>query len=53
MRSKDKDTKKEFVAYVGSKFQIEWYIRENGNCPALDYFESLTKEEQVKTFALF
>lgn len=53
MRSKDKDNEKEFVAYVGSKFQIEWYVRENGNIPALEYFNDLTKEEQAKTFALF
>ncbi len=49
----DTNYKKELVAYVGSKFQIEWYVRENGNIPALEYFNDLTKEEQAKTFALF
>ncbi len=47
-----KSQNKEIVAYIGNVCQVEWYVRENGNIPALEYFNSLTKKDQIKAFAL-
>lgn len=45
--------RKEFVAFEGKKFIIEWYFNNRGKSSALDYFESLDDDEQMKLFALF
>ncbi|BDA80193.1 hypothetical protein LPTSP3_g31230 [Leptospira kobayashii] len=44
---------KEFTAYKGEKFTIEWYFDDNENSDALDYFENLPESFQIKTLALF
>lgn len=46
-------TPKNFIAYRGPKFTIEWYYTENGKVPALDYFNSLDKQEKALAFRLF
>ncbi len=44
---------KEFTAYKGEKFTIEWYFDESENSDVLDYFEKLPESFQIKTLALF
>jgi phage-related protein len=44
---------KEFTAYRGEKFTIEWYFDESENSDVLDYFENLHESFQIKTLALF
>ncbi len=43
----------EYIAFEGEKFLIEWYFDSKGNSIALDYFESLNKDEQIKLLSLF
>ncbi|OGV29190.1 MAG: hypothetical protein A3E88_01870 [Legionellales bacterium RIFCSPHIGHO2_12_FULL_35_11] len=43
----------EYVAFKGRKFLIEWYFDAKGNSIALDYFESLNDDEQIKLLNLF
>ena len=45
--------KKEFIAYDGQKFSIEWYFGSNGKSQALDYYENLSVRERVKVLRLF
>jgi len=45
--------KKQFVAYPGSKFIIEWYFDERGKSVALEYFQALPLERKKKFFSLF
>ncbi len=33
---------KEYVAYEGRKFSIEWYFTENGKSQPLDFFNALS-----------
>lgn len=42
-----------FIAYVGSKFTIEWYYTQDGKIPALEYFNSLDDDDKIKTLDLF
>ncbi|MCT8335795.1 type II toxin-antitoxin system RelE/ParE family toxin [Leptospira sp. 85282-16] len=44
---------KEFTAYKGEKFIIEWYFDEHENSEVLDYFNNLSEDFQIKTLALF
>jgi hypothetical protein len=44
---------KNFIAYSGSKFTIEWYYTEDGKLPALEYFNSLDEDDKIKTLDLF
>lgn len=54
MYMKKNNTKqKEYLAFEGVKFTIEWYFDSNGNSVALDYFESLHDDEQIKLLGLF
>lgn len=41
---------KEYIAYKGDKYIIEWYYTENGNSQPLEFFEDLTPVEQQKLF---
>ena len=50
---KQKTRKIEYAAFEGSKFTIEWYFDEKGKSIALDYFESLNDDEQMKLLSLF
>lgn len=44
---------KECIAFAGEKFTIEWYFDGKGKSIALNYFESLEDEEQIKLLGLF
>jgi len=44
--------KKQFVAYPGSKFTIEWYFNERGKSAVLEYFQALPLERKKKLFSL-
>ena len=43
---------KEYVAYIGEKFSIEWYFSSDGKSQPLEFFNSLTRMEQQKFFYL-
>ncbi len=45
--------KKEFIAFLGSEFTIEWYYDQRGKSQALDYFEELSFDRQEKVMHLF
>jgi len=42
----------EYIAYKGSKFQIEWYYSEKGSSQPLDYAEKLPTKEKIKLLNL-
>ena len=44
--------KKEFIAYKGNAFTIEWFFSKNGESEPLNYFENLSETEQDKVFYL-
>ena len=44
---------KEFIAYEGDAFTVEWFFDENGNSDSLDYFESLSNTQKRKVLMLF
>lgn len=44
---------KEYTAYSGNKFAIEWYYDSRGKSAALDYFKGLTAQERIKVLQLF
>ena len=44
---------REFIAYSGEKFTIEWFYDEKGISQPLCYFETLDEVEQDKTLYLF
>ena len=44
---------KEYIVFNGSKFTIEWYFYSKGKSAALDYFEALNDNEQIKSLGLF
>ena len=41
---------KEYIAYRGEKYIIEWYYTRNGESQPLEFFEDLTAVEQQKLF---
>lgn len=43
---------KEYVAYKGEKFTIEWYYNKDNESQPLDFFNNLTAIEQQKFFHL-
>ena len=43
---------KEYVAYKGERFTIEWYFSEDGESQPLDFFNALSPIEQQKFFYL-
>jgi hypothetical protein len=45
--------KKEFIAYSGPEFTVEWYFDDRGKSNVLEYFESLSSDRQKKLFNLF
>jgi phage-related protein len=51
MKNKQKKHK-EYIAFEGEKFTIEWYFDSKGKSIALDFLESLKEEEQAKLFEL-
>jgi len=44
--------KKQFIAYPGNKFTIEWFFDERGKSGALEYFKDLPLERKKKFFTL-
>lgn len=44
----NKNHLREYVAFEGEKFTIEWYFDSKGKSIALEYLESLDDENQVK-----
>lgn len=44
---------REYIAYSGNKFTVEWYYNSKGRSEALDYFKSLTMQERIKVLHLF
>jgi phage-related protein len=45
--------KKQFVAYQGDAFTIEWYFDDRGKSDALEYFQALPLSRQKKAIHLF
>lgn len=43
---------KEYIAYQGDKYTIEWYYTENGESPALDYYNALNQGQRLKLLYL-
>jgi hypothetical protein len=43
---------REYIAYAGKKFTIEWYFDSNGKSMALDYYKTLTAPERIKVLQL-
>ncbi|WP_428768448.1 hypothetical protein V1L52_07600 [Treponema sp. HNW] len=43
---------KEYAAYTGQKFTIEWYFAANGESQALSFFNNCSAAEQQKFFHL-
>ena len=43
---------KEYVAYKGTKFTIEWYYTQKNESQALDFFNNLSATDQQKFFHL-
>jgi phage-related protein len=44
---------KEFIAYEGEALTIEWFFDKNGKSEALDFFETLSNAQKLKTLMLF
>ena len=49
---KERKQYKEYIAFDGVKYTIEWYFDENGKSMSLDYLESLSDKDQVKLLEL-
>lgn len=43
---------REYIAYQGRKYIIEWYFTEKGDSPAFDYYNTLDKNQRIKLFYL-
>lgn len=50
---KEQKQSKEHIAFEGKKFTIEWYFDAKGKSAALEYFESLDDDMQIKLLGLF
>lgn len=44
---------KEFIAYQGDSFTIEWYFDDQSQSEALNYYQSLTIDERIQLLKLF
>ena len=44
---------KEYIAYQGQAYTIEWYYDNEGNSQALEYYEFLQSQEKKKLLYLF
>ena len=44
---------KEYIAYEGGKFSIEWYYDQNGKSKSLDYYCSLPDSDRMKVLQFF
>lgn len=43
---------REYIAYEGEKYTIEWYFTERGKSHALDYYNSLNRDQRLKLLYL-
>ena len=43
---------REYIAYKGRAYTIEWYFTEKGDSPALDYYNDLRKDQRIKLLYL-
>lgn len=44
---------REYIAYEGEKYTVEWYCDESGKIPALEYYKKLTTKDRIKALQLF
>jgi phage-related protein len=44
---------KEYIAFEGREYTVEWYFDSKGCSMALDYFETLDEKKQIKLLELF
>src|SRR5690348_4701607 len=44
---------REYIAYAGQEFIIEWYHDRHGHSQSLDYFNRLPIKERIKVLHLF
>jgi hypothetical protein len=44
---------KEYVAYIGQEFTIEWYYSPSGESQALHYYQELDTSDRIKVLKLF
>lgn len=44
---------REFIAYSGNAFTIEWYFDDNNHSDALAYYNQLNKAERIQLLKLF
>ena len=44
---------KEYIAYAGTAYVIEWYFDDSGQSDVLEYFENMTDTQKRKTLMLF
>jgi hypothetical protein len=44
---------KEYVAYEGEQFTIEWYYSPKGQSQAYEYYQSLDSSDRIKVLKLF
>lgn len=51
--NKKTQQQKEYIVFNGTKFTIEWYFDSKGRSAALDYFDALNDDEQIKSLGLF
>jgi phage-related protein len=45
--------KKNYIAYDGEKFIVEWYFDNRGKSPALEYFQELSQNQKENLLYLF
>lgn len=45
--------KKEYIAYLGIKFTVEWHHNYQGKSQALNYYKTLSVKERIKVLQLF
>lgn len=44
---------REYIAYEGKKFTVEWYHDTNGKSTPLEYYQKLPAHERIKALQLF
>jgi hypothetical protein len=45
--------KKEYIAYEGQEFTVEWYHNSNGKSLVLDFYKALDVDDRIKLLRLF
>ena len=45
--------KKEYIAYEGQEFTVEWYHNSSGKSLVLDYYKALDIDDRIKLLRLF